>query len=142
MPELDELRKAAADAAAARAEARAAKETEIETARLTEELKLDEICAKAGVMLGIDAKAIFAANTGRMVVVKCPGQLGYQAYTQKVIADKCTPQDRFDFVKPCLVYPTLAVYNDIVSETPGMMLKAAEVASNLAAAEEQGTEGK
>lgn len=140
--DLDELRKAAEAKRAARAAKRAPIEEQIEAQRLADEIAMSDAADAAGLTIGIDCKMIFADNTGRGCLVKCPSQVVYQAFTQKVLADKCGPQDRVDFAKAVVVWPTWKDMQSNIDATPGIVLKIAEVGGNLARAEEAEIEGK
>ncbi len=125
-----------------RGEKRAARLDAIETQRLSDEIQMDDAASAAGLVLGVDAKMVFAENTGKGVLVKRPTQGPYQLFTQKVLADKCFPADRLDFAKYVVAWPEYKVFVAMLDETPGLVLKVCEVGGNLARAEEAEIEGK
>ena len=137
-PELLEQARKANEARAAR---KASKSEEIETRRLTNQIKLNTLCEQNDWTVGIDV-AVVSTKTGDMVVVKKPGPAVFQAFSQKVLTSKAGPADYYTFVKPCVVYPSVDEFVRLSDTHPGLVLKCAELAGELASAEAEDLKGK
>lgn len=93
-------------------------------------------------VLGHDIWAIFAVNTGKMVVVKKPPSVVHKTYTKATGKNGVNEDDSYDMVKACLVYPTLQELNAIIEETPAMISLASDKCLVLAGFSKENLEGK
>lgn len=139
---IDEKRQQLAAIEAARREKLQARDEQIESKKLDEQLKLAEIEAKEG-LLGRDIEAVFSPKTGDMVVVRTPAPVVFQRFQEKVLGPKAvSTADLYELIYACLVYPDKKTFQAVCDSAPGMLSSTMRAIQSLNGAADEDAAGK
>ncbi len=92
----------------------------IELRKLEEELGLEELEAKHG-LVGKSICYTHAVLTGDMVVLKRPNELTWTAFNDACNKGSPSTSDQENFVKGCLIYPSKDSFNAIQKVEPAII---------------------
>jgi hypothetical protein len=144
MGTLEDLRAQVEERRVSRAAMLAAANDAVETKRLENELKLDDLESSLSLgTRGLDYSVAFLARTGDMVVVRVPKPVTWARFTSRVRADKDDyDKIQLDFVHACLAYPSKDEFSALCNLEPALLNKASNECGRLAGMRETASAGK